>query len=56
MTKWGYNGLIYIFSGEQYWRFDERTNRVELDYPRGMKIWKGVPTHLDAATHWPKNG
>lgn len=46
---WGHNGKTYLFSGTQYWRYDEVEGRVELDYPRDMGLWRGVPTHIDAA-------
>ena len=32
-----------------YWRFDEDIQHVELDYPRDMSIWVGVPYAVDAA-------
>jgi hypothetical protein len=32
-----------------YWRFDEDIQHVELDYPRDISVWKGVPYNLDAA-------
>ena len=35
-------------SGDMYWRFDDDENLVELDYPRDMSMWKGVPYHIDA--------
>lgn len=30
-------------------RFDEETQKVELDYPRDMSIWRGVGYNIDAA-------
>ncbi|XP_076345485.1 matrix metalloproteinase-25-like [Tachypleus tridentatus] len=45
---WGHNGKTYLFSGKQYWRYDETEGRVELDYPRHMSMWKGVPYNIDA--------
>ncbi len=32
-----------------YWRFDESVQHVELDYPRDISIWKGVPYNVDSA-------
>jgi len=29
-------------------RFDEEAGKVELDYPRDMSMWKGVPYNIDA--------
>lgn len=49
---WGYNSKTYFFSGRQYWRFDEEIQHTELDYPRDMVIWKGVPYNIDAAFQW----
>lgn len=49
---WGHNGKTYFFSGTMYWRFDEDLQRVELDYPRDMSMWKGVGTNIDAVFQW----
>lgn len=32
--RWPYNQKIYIFSGDNYYRYDEKINRVERDYPQ----------------------
>ena len=45
---WGHNGKTYLFSGTMYWRFDEEAGKVELDYPRDMSMWKGVPYNIDS--------
>ena len=31
-----------------YWRFDEIVQHVELDYPRDISMWVGVPTDIDS--------
>jgi matrix metalloproteinase-16 (membrane-inserted) len=31
-----------------YWRFDEEIQHIELDYPRDLAMWKGVPYNVDA--------
>lgn len=49
---WGHNGHTYFYSGDKYWRFDEKEQRVELDYPRKMGMWKGVGTDIDAVFQW----
>ncbi|XP_064459768.1 matrix metalloproteinase-2-like isoform X2 [Ornithodoros turicata] len=49
---WGHNGKTYFFSGDQYWRYDEQENSVEPDYPRHIRMWKGVPRDIDAAFQW----
>lgn len=55
-TVWGHNGKVYLFSGNQYWHFEENLNRVEETYPRDISIWKGVPANSDAALLWTTNG
>lgn len=49
---WGHNGKTYLFSGTQYWKFDEEEGRVELDYPRSITAWRGIPPTIDAAFQW----
>ncbi|KAF5306949.1 hypothetical protein FQA39_LY00179 [Lamprigera yunnana] len=49
---WGHNGKTYFFAGNMYWRFDEDLQKVELDYPRNMSMWKGVGTDIDAVFQW----
>ncbi|XP_058118661.1 matrix metalloproteinase-2 [Anopheles ziemanni] len=46
---WSHNNRTYLYSGRLYWRFDEDTNQVELDYPRDMSMWKGIGYNIDAA-------
>ena len=31
-----------------YWRFDETVQHVELDYPRDMSMWGGIPSDIDS--------
>ncbi|CAG0897780.1 unnamed protein product, partial [Darwinula stevensoni] len=33
-------------------RFDEEHGKVELDYPRDMSMWRGIPYNIDAVTQW----
>ncbi|XP_065577368.1 matrix metalloproteinase-2-like isoform X2 [Artemia franciscana] len=49
---WGHNKKTYFFSGTMYWRFDEEEQTVELDYPRDMSMWKGVPYNIDSVFQW----
>lgn len=50
---WGHNSKTYIFSGNKYWKLDDKTDRVEFDYPRDISmIWRGVVEHIDAAFQW----
>ena len=44
-----YKSLNLVFSGDKYWRFDDAVGRVELDYPRDISMWRGVPSDVDAA-------
>jgi YHS domain-containing protein len=53
---WGHNGKTYLFSGNKYWRLEESEGKVELDYPRDMDIWNGVPYDIDAAFQWHQDG
>lgn len=46
---WGHNGKTYFFKDTFYWRFDEAAGKVELDYPRDISVWHGVPYSLDSA-------
>jgi hypothetical protein len=38
-----------LFAGKKYWRFDESVGHVELDYPRDISMWRGIPGDIDAA-------
>ena len=65
---WGKNGVTYLFSGAQYWRwdraemrelwteldcrYDEDAGRVEAGYPRHIRAWRGVPAGLAGAVTW----
>ncbi|XP_071445795.1 matrix metalloproteinase-2-like isoform X2 [Hetaerina americana] len=44
---WGHNSKTYLFSGTMYWRLDEMSKMVELDYPRDMRMWRGVDYNID---------
>lgn len=53
---WSGNGRTYVFKGAEYWRFDSKANPpVSSEYPRSIKIWNGVPAHLNAAFKWENN-
>lgn len=53
---WSGNGRTYIFKGAEYWRFDSKANPpVSSEYPKSIKIWTGVPAHLNAAFKWENN-
>eukprot|EP00794_Sanderia_malayensis_P004808 gene4808-5438_t len=57
---WPANNKLYIFSGRQYWRFEQQPKtsmyRMEYGYPRLIaSAWKGVPDNIDSVFAW-KNG
>ncbi|XP_076852328.1 matrix metallopeptidase 25a isoform X2 [Brachyhypopomus gauderio] len=45
---WPHNGRTYIFSGGEYWRFNEANTywKPEAGYPKPTSVW-GVPSHPD---------
>ena len=50
---WGHNRQTYFISGHMYWRYNEAQGKMEYDYPRDMKMWRGVKLPVDAAfKHW----
>ena len=40
--------ILNNFVGPMYWRFDETVQHVELDYPRDMSMWGGIPNNIDS--------
>ncbi|KAG5279973.1 hypothetical protein AALO_G00083560 [Alosa alosa] len=51
---WAHNGKTYLFSGGEFWRFDERGAgmRQEVGYPKSATLWNGVPAHPDDIISW----
>lgn len=51
---WAHNGKTYLFSGGEFWRFDERGTgmRQEVGYPRSASLWTGVPADPDDIISW----
>jgi len=49
---WGKNKKTYLFSGDQYWRYDEYYRRLDSGYPRHIRNWRGVPSDIDAVITW----
>ncbi|XP_045924853.1 matrix metalloproteinase-17 [Micropterus dolomieu] len=55
---WAHNGKTYVFSGGEFWRFDESfkaeqvTRQLEQGYPRNSSLWAGVPSHMDDIISW----
>lgn len=55
---WAHNGKTYLFSGGEFWRFDEsqksnqEIKQPEPGYPRKASLWKGVPARPDDIISW----
>ncbi|XP_039992199.1 matrix metalloproteinase-25 [Xiphias gladius] len=55
---WAHNGKTYLFSGGEFWRFDESrkdkqvTRNPEPGYPRDNSLWAGVPSNMDDIISW----
>lgn len=56
--NWAHNGKTYLFSGGEFWRFEEShegeqvTWALSPGYPRDSGLWVGVPTHMDDVISW----
>lgn len=55
-SVWAYNGRVYLFAGDRYWRMDLKEEKVEQDYPRSLHVWKGVPESPDDSLQWAGDG
>ncbi|CAN9509079.1 unnamed protein product [Ophioblennius macclurei] len=57
---WAHNGKTYIFSGGEFWRFDESgkneqmTRQPERGYPKSNSLWGGMPSDMDDVITWGK--
>ncbi|KAK0144260.1 Matrix metalloproteinase-25 [Merluccius polli] len=57
---WAHNGKTYLFSGGEFWRFDESSKsqqevqQPEAGYPRDTSLWRGVPANVDDIISWGK--
>jgi len=50
---WKKNGRMYLFAGDDYYRYDETRQRIDYGYPRKIRdAWKGVPDNVDAVFIW----
>ncbi|KAK2820318.1 hypothetical protein Q5P01_023277 [Channa striata] len=55
---WAHNGKTYLFSGGEFWRFDETnknqpgTRQPDSGYPRDNSLWEGVPPDMDDVISW----
>lgn len=51
---WAHNGKTYVFSGGEFWRFDEggQERKLEGGYPKMASLWTGVPSDPDDIISW----
>ena len=50
---WKKNGRMYLFAGDDYYRYDESRRRIDYGYPRKISsAWRGVPDNVDAVFIW----
>lgn len=55
---WAHNGKTYLFSGGEFWRFDETQRggpsprKPDQNYPRRNSLWAGVPPDMDDVISW----
>lgn len=42
-------GNTYFFRGTKYYRFNEKSRTVDLDYPKPISMWTGVPDNIKGA-------
>jgi hypothetical protein len=44
--------VIFNYSKDMYWRYNETTRSMDPGYPHNISRWRGVPPDLDAAMTW----
>uniref|UniRef100_A0A4W5NZY9 Matrix metallopeptidase 25a n=1 Tax=Hucho hucho TaxID=62062 RepID=A0A4W5NZY9_9TELE len=51
---WAHNGKTYVFSGGEFWRFDEggQDRKLEGGYPKMASLWTGVPSDPNDIISW----
>ncbi|KAM4698724.1 LOW QUALITY PROTEIN: matrix metalloproteinase-25 [Rhinophrynus dorsalis] len=52
---WKHNSKTYFFRRNVFWRFDEKSGRLDPNYPKDSSLWQGVPTQVDDVISW-ENG
>jgi hypothetical protein len=51
---WGGDGNTYLFKGSKYWRYNEKTKRIDKGYPKNIRQgeWGAVPCPVSAVMTW----
>lgn len=50
---WGGNGKTYFFKGYQYWRYNEKMNKIDPEYPKNISDgWGAVRYPVDSVMTW----
>jgi hypothetical protein len=50
---WKRNGRMYLFVGDDYYRYDESRQTIDIGYPRKISdAWHGVPDNVEAGFVW----
>ncbi|CAD5216450.1 unnamed protein product [Bursaphelenchus okinawaensis] len=53
---YGLQTRYYLWGDEEYWKLDETSWKVEVDYPRKIDDnWKNIPQSVSAAFSWDKS-
>ena len=54
-VTWKGSGKQYFFKGNQFWRLDAGTRKMDPGYPKPISRWGGIPSNLDAVVQWRNN-
>uniref|UniRef100_A0A1I7SQH7 ZnMc domain-containing protein n=1 Tax=Bursaphelenchus xylophilus TaxID=6326 RepID=A0A1I7SQH7_BURXY len=53
--QYGLQTRYYLWSDDEYWKLEENSWKVEVDYPRKIdNNWKNIPDSVSAAFSWDK--
>jgi len=51
-VSWKGSGKLYFFKGSLFWRYDVSKKRLDRNYPRHIRLWRGIPSNIDAVFQW----
>ena len=51
-VSWKGSGKLYFFKGSLFWRYDVSKKRLDRSYPRHIRLWRGIPSNIDAVFQW----